>query len=339
MIKRIYWTPQLVNKFWDGVAQTELDNLSFGKVAGPQFLELISNYLVPGGSHLDYGAGSGHVLQLLLDRGLNAAGFDPSPDRQALLLAKIGQHKNFLGVKGIDSAEQFDVVLLMEVVEHVLDEDFDAVLERVATFVKSGGYLIASTPNNEKLETSSVYCPVSEIFFHPWQHVRSFTPAKLSDCFRKRGFSAEFVALADFSSDADLVESYKKSVAVESLKASSLKQLSDSIESSVEKYHQQLKELDRIDTLLRCGAKPGFWQKIKLRFDLLLHHRALIAHLHTTSHDMAHRFDEVSSYTLGQLKHTMALKPDRVDRSAQVADGIDLRVGRETTIVYVGKKQ
>lgn len=328
MVKRIHWTPELVNKFWDGVAQTELDSLSFGKVAGPQFLELISDYLVPGGSHLDYGAGSGHVLQLLLDRGLNAAGFDPSPERQALLLAKIGQHKNFLGVKGADSAEQFDVVLLMEVVEHVLDEDFDVVLERVASFVKPGGYLIASTPNNENLETSSVYCPVSETFFHPWQHVRSFTPAQLSDCFIKHAFSTEFVALADFSSDADLVEAYKKSVAVESLVA-----------SSFEKYQQQLKELDQIDAILRSSSTSGFWQKIKLRFDLLLRHRALIVRLHTISHDMAHHFDEVSGYTLGQLKHTTALKHNRVDRSVQAGDDIDLRVGRETTIVYVGKKQ
>lgn len=328
MVKRIHWTPELVNKFWDGVAQTELDSLSFGKVAGPQFLELISDYLVPGGSHLDYGAGSGHVLQLLLDRGLNAAGFDPSPERQALLLAKIGQHKNFLGVKGVDSAEQFDVVLLMEVVEHVLDEDFDKVLERVAKFVKPGGYLIASTPNNENLESSSVYCPVSETFFHPWQHVRSFTPDQLSACFKQHGFLAEFVALADFSYDAELIEACKKSVAVESLMA-----------SSFEKYQQQLKELDQIDAILRSNSTLGFWENIKLRFHLLLHHRVLIARLHTTSHDMANRFDEVYSYTLEQLKHTMILKPDRVDRSVPAADGIDLHVGRETTIVYVGKKQ
>ncbi len=326
MVKRIHWTPELVNKFWDGVAQTELDSLSFGKVAGPQFLELISDYLVPNGNHLDYGAGSGHVLQLLLDRGLNAAGFDPSPERQALLLAKIGQHKNFLGVKGADSAEQFDVVLLMEVVEHVLNEDFDKVLERVAKFVKPGGYLIASTPNNENLESSSVYCPVSETFFHPWQHVRSFTPDQLSACFKQHGFLAEFVALADFSCDAELIEAYKKSVAVESLMA-----------SSFEKYQQQLKELDQIDAILRSSFTPGFWQNIKRWFNFLLHHRALIARLHTTSHDMAHHFEKVSGYTLGQLKHTMALKSNRVDRSVRAADGIDLRVGRETTIVYVGK--
>lgn len=338
MVKSIHWTPQLVNKFWDGVAQTELDDLSFGKVGGPKFVELISDFLAPGGRHLDFGAGSGHVLQLLLDRGFNAAGFDPSPDRQALLIEKIGTHKNFLGIKGIDSNEQFDVVLLMEVVEHVLDEDFHKVLERVANFVKPGGYLIASTPNSENIGTSSVYCPVSDLVFHPWQHVRSFTPDQLSDCFKKIGFLAEFVALADFSSDAELFENYKRTVATESLKASSLRQLSGTIESAVQKYQLQLRELDGIDTFLGSGAPLGFLQKIKLRIDLLTRHQKLIANLHSLAHDMSHRFDEVSNYTLGQLRHTMALTTDGADQSAQASDGIDLRVGRETTIVYVGKK-
>lgn len=338
LIKKIQWTPQLVNKFWDGVAQTELDSLSFGKVAGPRFLELINDYLIPGGTHLDFGAGSGHVLQLLLEKDLSAAGFDPSPDRQTLLLAKIGQHKKFLGVKGVDSTEQFDVVLLMEVVEHILDEDFHGVLERVSRFVKPGGYLIVSTPNNENLETSSVYCPISETFFHPWQHVRSFTPIQLTDCFKKLGFSTEFVALADFSFDAELVESYRNNVAVESLKVSSLKQLSDSIESSVLKYQQQLKELDMTDAVLGGSSAPGLWQKLKIGLNLLFRHRELISHLHSLTHDMAHRFDEVSSHTLEQLKQTMALIPNGADRSTQIVDGIDLRVGRETTIVYVGKK-
>lgn len=341
MVKRIHWTPQLVYKFWDGVAQTELDNLSFGKVAGPKFLELVSAYLAPGGSHLDFGAGSGHVLQLLLDRGLNAAGFDPSPDRQALLVDKIGQHKNFLGIKGVDSNEQFDVVLLMEVIEHVLDEDFHKVLERVANFVKPDGYLIVSTPNNENLESGSVYCPVSEMLFHPWQHVRSFTHYQISDCFEDLGFSSEFVALADFSSDAELVENCKRAAElVENHKRTRalLKQLSDSIESSVQKHQLQLKELDLIDTVLGSGAALGFWHKIKLRFDLLLGHRALIGKLHLMAHDLAHRFEEASDYALRQLRHTSASTPDGADRSTQGADGVDLRVGKETTIVYVGKK-
>jgi 2-polyprenyl-3-methyl-5-hydroxy-6-metoxy-1,4-benzoquinol methylase len=331
LVKRTHWTPELVNKFWDGVAQTELDNLSFGKVAGPKFLELISRYLVPGGDHLDFGAGSGHVLQLLLDRGLNAAGFDPSPDRQALLVAKIGQHKNFLGIKHPASNDQFDVVLLMEVLEHLLDEDFDKVLERVKNFVKPGGYVIASTPNNENLESSSVYCPVSETFFHPWQHVRSFTPLQIADCFRNLGFSSEFIALADFSADAELVESYKRIAA--------LTELSDYVESLVQKYQVQRKELDLIDAYLGSGVKYGFWQKIKLRMNLLLRHRAIIGKLHLMTHEMAHRFDEVSGHTLGKIGHMRAPIVGSAAGSTRDIDGIDLRIGRETTIVYVGKKQ
>lgn len=335
LVKRIHWTPQLVNKFWDGVAQTELDNLSFGKVAGPQFLELISNYLVPGGSCLDFGAGSGHMLQLLMDRGLNAAGYDPSPDRQALLLAKIGQHQNFLGVKGVDSAEQFDVVLMMEVVEHVLDEDFDSVLDRVARFVKPSGYLIVSTPNNENLETASVYCPVSETFFHPWQHVRSFTPSQLSDCFKKYGFADEFVALADFSSDVEMVEKFKST----EISMASLMRLPSAIDSSIKKYQHTLKELEHLDRILKSGSTLGLWQKLKLRFELLLHHRSLIARLHSISHDMAHNFDETSIYILGPLKQAMVPQSIGIEHSSRPTDGIDLRIGKETTIVYVGKKQ
>ncbi len=340
MVKAIHWTPQLVNKFWDGVAQTELDNLSFGKVAGPNFIALISDYLAPGGRHLDFGAGSGHILQLLLDRGLNAAGFDPSPDRQATLIEKIGAHKNFMGIKGLDCNEQFDVVLLIEVVEHVLDEDFDKVLEQVAKFVKPGGYLIASTPNNENLESSSVYCPVSDMFFHRWQHIRSFTPDELSNCFKNYGFSASFVALADFSSDAELIDEYKRTVAIASLKDSSLTQLSKAIEVGVEKKYQlKLKELDSIDVILQSGATLGLWQKLKFGCYLLMHHRTLITKLHSLAHEISHLFDEVTNYTRAQLDHTKALAPNGVDYSKYESDGIDLRLGRETTIVYVGKKQ
>lgn len=336
MVKKIQWTQQLVNKFWDGVAQTELDSLSFGKVAGPQLLNLISNYLVPGRSYLDFGAGSGHVVQLLLDRGLNVAGFDPSPDRQALLLGKVGQYENFLGVMGADSEKQFDVVLLMEVVEHVLDEDFAAVLARVSSFVKPGGYLVVSTPNNENLESSSVYCPVSETLFHPWQHVRSFTPSQLEKCFNKIGFSTDFVALADFSSDAALIETYKNSDAVNAKNV--YEQLIVALQESIDRYKFKLKDLNQVDNELKSQVSLGVWQKIKLRLEMLRSHRTLIARLHSISHDMADRFDEMSSYVSEQLRQTTLVNEAKAISILRSDGDIDLRIGRETTIVYVGKK-
>lgn len=336
LIKRIHWTPQLVNKFWDGVAQTELDNLSFGKVAGPKFIELISDFLAPGGRHLDFGAGSGHVLQLLLDKGLNSAGFDPSPDRQASLIEKIGAHPNFLGVKGIDCNEQFDVVLLMEVVEHVLDEDFDKVLESVIGFVKPGGYLIVSTPNNENLETASVFCPVSGTFFHPWQHVRSFTPSSLNSCLKKYGLKDEFIALADFSSDAELIETSKRQGGSIQL----LRPLLNNIDRSIEELNDILIELGQIDDVLKADCPSRFWQKLFFHFKLAINHRKLIQRLHSVSHRLSHRCDETSRYILSPLRKAITIDASikNAEKKARPDDGIDLRIGKETTIVYVGKK-
>lgn len=336
MVKRIEWTPALVNKFWDGVAQTDLDNLSFGKVAGPQFIELIGNYLLQGHSYLDFGAGSGHVMQLLLDRGLSVAGFDPSPDRQALLLEKIGNHKNFLGVKGADSDEQFDVVILMEVVEHVLDEDFSSVLARVSRFVKPGGYLVVSTPNNENLETSSVYCPVSDTLFHPWQHVRSFTPSQLEKCFKSIGFSTDFVALADFSCDAELIEKYKNNEAINAEKV--YKQSAIALHKLIEEYEIKLMEFGLVEEGERNKRSLGIWRKIKLGLEILQSNRAHIARLRALSSDMSHRFDAIYDCVGGQMSQTRVVD-DGTDMNGLRPDGkIDLRLGRETTIVYVGKK-
>ena len=332
MVKRIHWTPQLVSTFWDGVAQTELDNLSFGKVAGPDFIELISKFLVPGGRHLDFGAGSGHVLQILLDRGLNAAGFDPSPDRQALLFNKIGGHQNFLGVQGADSNEQYDVVLLMEVIEHILDDDFQQVLERVAMFVKPGGSLIVSTPNNENLETASVYCPVSDIFFHPWQHVRSFTPDKLSGCLAGFGFTSEFIALADFSADAEALKLQKAGM----VSKAQLAQLNEAVKLAVKECDLQRQELDKIDDFLGSRVNLSIWQKIKIRIKLFFQFRKIVSELHSIAHAMSYRLNEVSTDTIRVLGTVM----ENNDESPLVdaPDGINLRIGRETTIVYVGRK-
>jgi SAM-dependent methyltransferase len=334
LVDRIEWTPELVSKFWDGVSQTELDNLSFGKVAGPQFLDLIDSYLLEGRTYLDFGAGSGHILQQLLDRGLPAAGFDPSPDRHSLLIKKVGRYKNFLGVLDANSEQQFDVVLLMEVLEHVLDDDISSTLNRVLKFVKPGGYLVVSTPNNENLELSSVYCPVSNTFFHPWQHVRSFTPSQLSELLSKQGLVTDFLALVDFSCDADLVECYKNKVATEKLKESSLNRIIASLEVSISKYGLKHTGIDYIDNALKNQSQLSFFQKIKLNLFILRNFRSLIS----TVHSIAHRYDDISVNLINELRQVMQISATKNINPSGFGDEIDLRHGRETTIVYIGKK-
>src|SRR4029079_16632827 len=102
------------------------------------------------------------------------------------------------------------VVLLLEVLEHVLDPDLPAVLDRITRFLPVGGRVIVSTPNREDLEHASVYCPVSDVFFHPWQHVRSFTPEALTELMSGYGFERLFLGLVDFSSDREMYEQFKR---------------------------------------------------------------------------------------------------------------------------------
>ncbi|HMF24299.1 MAG TPA: bifunctional 2-polyprenyl-6-hydroxyphenol methylase/3-demethylubiquinol 3-O-methyltransferase UbiG [Pseudolabrys sp.] len=100
---------------------------------------------------LDIGCGGGILSEPLARLGAEMLGADPSEDNIAAAQA----HAEAVGVT-IDyrattaeelsaASERFDVVLAMEVVEHVVD--VDAFVETCATMVKPGGLLIAATLN------------------------------------------------------------------------------------------------------------------------------------------------------------------------------------------------
>jgi SAM-dependent methyltransferase len=94
----------------------------------------------------------------------------------------------FLGIASDLSDKSFDCVLMIEVIEHILDEQLDDALSGVARAVRPGGTLIVTTPNNEDLDLGMAYCPVSNMLFHRWQHVRSFTDVALRELLLRYGF-------------------------------------------------------------------------------------------------------------------------------------------------------
>ena len=186
--QRIRWTPELVESFWDGVAQTRLVSLSFSKLAGKSLVVAIDHLLPRSGSILDYGAGDGDLIRLLCERGLRAAAYEPSIERSENLRELLNDCEGFLGVVRADTEKSFDVVIMAEVIEHILDEQLSGALTRLSSLVRTGGLLVVSTPNNEDLELSMAYCPVSNTLFHRWQHVRSFTDKSLVALLGKYGF-------------------------------------------------------------------------------------------------------------------------------------------------------
>jgi 2-polyprenyl-6-hydroxyphenyl methylase/3-demethylubiquinone-9 3-methyltransferase len=99
---------------------------------------------------LDIGCGAGLLCEPLARLGAQVIGIDPSPSNIAA--AKLHADRGHLSidyrcttVDEIDARERFDVVLAMEVVEHVTDVGL--FLKRCAAMLKPGGLMVVSTIN------------------------------------------------------------------------------------------------------------------------------------------------------------------------------------------------
>ena len=99
---------------------------------------------------LDIGCGAGLLCEPFTRLGAQVIGVDPSATNIAA--AKLHADKSQLSidyrcttVEAMDVRERFDIVLAMEVVEHVTD--VGAFLERCAAMLKPGGLMVISTLN------------------------------------------------------------------------------------------------------------------------------------------------------------------------------------------------
>ncbi|KRQ94926.1 bifunctional 2-polyprenyl-6-hydroxyphenol methylase/3-demethylubiquinol 3-O-methyltransferase UbiG [Bradyrhizobium valentinum] len=99
---------------------------------------------------LDIGCGAGLLCEPFTRLDAQVIGIDPSPTNIAA--AKLHADKGHLSidyrcttVEAMDVRERFDIVLAMEVIEHVTD--VGAFLARCAAMVKPGGMMVVSTLN------------------------------------------------------------------------------------------------------------------------------------------------------------------------------------------------
>lgn len=99
---------------------------------------------------LDIGCGAGLLCEPFTRLGAQVIGIDPSATN--ISAAKLHADKGHLSidyrcttVEAIDVRERFDIVLAMEVVEHV--NDVGAFIKRCATMLKPGGLMVVSTLN------------------------------------------------------------------------------------------------------------------------------------------------------------------------------------------------
>jgi 2-polyprenyl-3-methyl-5-hydroxy-6-metoxy-1,4-benzoquinol methylase len=190
------WTPEAVARFWDRFADdTRLHEGYFSRTFGAAIVAALRAHagLRRGSRVLDLGCGTGELIDQLLDAGAVVAGVDQSPKSVALVNERFRSRSSWLGATSEVPDGVNDVVTCIETVEHLDDANVASLLASASAALHPGGRLFVTTPNDERLRDSFVYCPFCDSEFHSMQHVRSFTASSLSTLLEANGWRVEHI--------------------------------------------------------------------------------------------------------------------------------------------------
>jgi len=131
---------------------------------------------------LNIGVGSGDLEFLASRRGVEIWALDPSERAVAQLRNKLSLGDR-AQVGYAQSApfpsNQFDAVIMTEVLEHLDSQTRAAALTEVYRILRPGGRFIGTVPARERLQNLEVVCPNCGHHFHRWGHQSSFSVGSL----------------------------------------------------------------------------------------------------------------------------------------------------------------
>lgn len=189
----VEWTPEKVEAFWDDYSRRKPDEMYFSGLLAPALAAWIAKH---GGISrykpvLDLGCGGGHLLTELVKRRYKPIGVDSSLTSLRATAERIGERNVRRGSVTRIPLDSGSVggVLLIETIEHVLDDDLAPMMREIRRVLGLGWPLVITTPNNEDIEAAKLTCPECACRFHPVQHVRSWTASSLRAFLNEHGFS------------------------------------------------------------------------------------------------------------------------------------------------------
>jgi 2-polyprenyl-3-methyl-5-hydroxy-6-metoxy-1,4-benzoquinol methylase len=186
----LVWDDTTLARFW--AYQARFPDIYFSFQKGADVVRRARHYLPQAARVLDYGCGPGHLLPHLAKAGYRVVGADIAIGVMGDVQARLATAPGFEGIYTVDDLlsrnDAFDAIFLLEVVEHLDDRWLETTLSNARRLLKPKGVLIVTTPNEERLEDSTVYCPVANVVFHRWQHMRSWTASSLEATLRQHGF-------------------------------------------------------------------------------------------------------------------------------------------------------
>jgi 2-polyprenyl-3-methyl-5-hydroxy-6-metoxy-1,4-benzoquinol methylase len=191
------WTDEKVARFWNFRNNYKpYDDTWFTQQAGDAILKMARKYIASNSNILDYGTGKGFLVQHLLDvfpkSNIYACDFTDSLARE--VDAKYKSNQNFKGCLLLSQLPSnyesglFDVVFLIETIEHLTDQYLHSTLQEIHRILKRGGTIVITTPNNEVLEKTFVHCADCGASFHHMQHVRSWSTSSLGSLMKQFNF-------------------------------------------------------------------------------------------------------------------------------------------------------
>ena len=212
-VHKVEWDDEKVKRFWDFHYHYEpFEQLWFTRAVGRQIIQFASRFVKIEGSILDYGIGKGHLTNYLLENSkLDIFGCDFSNETVINTDRQFGERSNFKGcilVKEFPSnfsENQFDLVFLVEAIEHLTDNYLVTTLAEINRILKPGGSIVVTTPNEEILEHQNVVCPDCGCVFHRVQHVRDFESKSLDRLMKAQNFDRLYCDAIDLT---DLEKSF-----------------------------------------------------------------------------------------------------------------------------------
>jgi 2-polyprenyl-3-methyl-5-hydroxy-6-metoxy-1,4-benzoquinol methylase len=197
--RELVWTRDMVHRFWAFERRRPENYFAFqvGGVLARRFRRHLRGRVV------DYGAGTGFLLEELLAAGVQCAAVEFGEHATAALANQFAGRSGFLGARSSENLGEwkgtFDAAFLLEVVEHLYDEDLRECLSGVRSLLKPDGLLIVTTPNEEDRSKSFISSPESGLLFHRFQHVRSWSVETLSAALTANGFAVTEIGATDFA--------------------------------------------------------------------------------------------------------------------------------------------
>jgi 2-polyprenyl-3-methyl-5-hydroxy-6-metoxy-1,4-benzoquinol methylase len=199
--EEVVWTDEKIKAFWD--FESQFSEKYFSYQVGANLVERLYPYFSHAKNALDYGSGPGFLIPHLLKRKINVVALDFSPESVRLINDKFSGKPFFQKAvlpQALNSlGEKFDLVMAVEVIEHLNDRYLLQFLGDIRKWLSPEGVAVFTTPNQEDFAGKMICCPDCRKIFHRRQHVRSFSRDSLVKVLEENSFEV----IAAFESNLD----------------------------------------------------------------------------------------------------------------------------------------